>query len=56
VRTSLAQACLRRHYPDQVQTVGGLVATLSASLGSRTRPMLLRRNDFPTAPEVLASR
>ena len=27
--------CLRRHYPDQVQTVGGLDATLSALSGSR---------------------
>ncbi len=31
--------CLRRHYPDQVQTVGGLDAALSALVGL---PLLLR--------------
>src|SRR5215218_3590148 len=37
-------SCLRRHYPDQVETVGDLGATLSALAGSRAPPMLpLRR-------------
>ena len=37
IETLLAQSlCLRRHYPDQVHTVGGLDATLSALSGSRS--------------------
>ena len=32
---SRSSHCLRRHYPDQVQTVGGLDATLSALADSR---------------------
>jgi len=51
IRGTAAHTCLRRHYPDQVQTVGGLDAALSASAPKRQRlPLLLRC--YPSRPAV----
>ncbi len=49
---SLGQAsCLRRHYPDQVQTVGGLGATLSA-VASPTPWAPVHRRCYPSSEGV----